>query len=93
MVKRGKMRNILGLNDGVEQEHNGNKRVAAQSTYPISDLLLHYLQAQTYYFPSVFVVSFIFCCAPLYFDGFSVTVCFDSSVFGSSSVGFYLWLL
>lgn len=50
MVKRGKMKSVLGLNDGVEQEHNGKKKVAAPSTCPVSDLLLHlsdYLQAQT----------------------------------------------
>lgn len=83
MVKCGKMRNILGLNDSGEQEHNGKKKVAATSTYPISDLLLHlsgYLQAQPYYCHLVFVISFIFCCFPLCFDDFSVAVCFGSSV-------------
>lgn len=32
MAKCGKMKTILGLNDGVEQEHNGKKKKAAPST-------------------------------------------------------------
>jgi hypothetical protein len=32
VIKRGKMKNILGLNNGAEQEHNGKRKVGAPST-------------------------------------------------------------